>query len=195
MGGIIHREEFHAIKCGKDNLILGLPWLNCINPQINWVNKQVDIHEATNQTEEYNMTTSQGRFTIRKATEEPPTHPELLPPKLEKEPPTFLDENFVNYVRGAQYIYTKGTNQFEMKNGKLTPITIAKTSIANKLAQKIEEVQIALPEEYAEYAEVFSEEASQRMPPSRPYDHPIFLNETFVPKIGKEMNKKPLMTS
>lgn len=36
-----------------------------------------------------------------------------------------------------------------------------------------------------EFAEVFSEEASQRMPPSRPYDHPILFDESFVPKIGK----------
>ena len=27
MGGIIHKEEFHAIKCGKDNIILGLLYL------------------------------------------------------------------------------------------------------------------------------------------------------------------------
>ena len=78
MGGIVHKEEFHAIKCGKDNIIPGLPWLNCVNPTINWVNKHVDIHEATDQTEEYNMATSDGKFTIRKATEEAPTHPELL---------------------------------------------------------------------------------------------------------------------
>ena len=72
-----------------------------------------------------------------------------------------------------------------MVNVKLRPLTIAKTSIANKLAQKVEETQVTLPEEYAEFAEVFSEEASQKMPPSRPYNHPILLNETFVPKIGK----------
>ena len=72
-----------------------------------------------------------------------------------------------------------------MVNGKLKPLTIAKTSIASKLAQKVEETPITLPEEYAKFAEVFSEEASQKMPPSRPYDHPILLDETFVPKIGK----------
>ena len=33
--------------------------------------------------------------------------------------------------------------------------------------------------------EVFSEEASQKMPPSWPYNHPILLDESFVPKIGK----------
>ena len=72
-----------------------------------------------------------------------------------------------------------------MIDGKLRPLTVAKTSIASKLAQKVKETPITLPEEYAEFAEVFSEEASQRMPPSGPYDHPILLDETFVPKIGK----------
>ena len=131
------------------------------------------------------MATSNKTFTIRKATQEPPTHLKLLPCKHEKGEPIYPDENFVNYVRGAQYVYTKGTNRFQMVNGKLRPLTIAKTSIANKLAQKVEETQVTLPEEYAEFAEVFSEEASQKMPPSRPYNHPIHLNKTFVPKIGK----------
>ena len=185
MGGIIHREEFYAIKCGKDNIILGLPWLNRVNPTINWINKHVDIHEATDQTEEYNLATSSKPFTIRKTAQEPPTHPELLPWEDEKEEPIYLDENFVNYVRRAQYIYTKGTNRFQMINGKLKPLTVAKTSIANKLAQKVKETQVTLPDEYAKFAEVFSEKASQKMPPSRPYDHPILLDKTFVPKIGK----------
>ena len=185
MGGIIHKEEFYTIKCGKDNIILGLPWLNHVNPTINWVSKHVDIHKATDQTEEYNLATSNKPFTIRKAAQEPPTHPELLPWEHKKEDPIYLDENFVNYVRGVQYIYTKGTNRFQMINGKLRPLIIAKTSIASKLAQKAKEIQVTLPEEYAKYAKVFSEEASQRMPPSRPYDHPILLDETIVPKIGK----------
>ena len=172
MGGIIHKEEFYAIKCGKDNIILGLPWLNRVNPTINWINKYVDIHEATDQTEEYNLATSRKPFTIRKAAQEPPTHPELLPWEHKKEEPIYPDENFINYVRGAQYIYTKGTNRFQMINGKLRSLTVAKTSIASKLAQKVKETQVTLPEEYTKFAEVFSEEASQRMPPSRPCDHP-----------------------
>ena len=72
-----------------------------------------------------------------------------------------------------------------MINGKLRPLTIAKTSIASKLAQKVKETLVTLPKEYTKYAEVFSEEVTQKMPPKRPYDHPILLDETFVPKIGK----------
>ena len=133
MGGIIHKV-FYTIKCGKDNLILGLPWLNQINPSINWGNKHVDIHEATDQSEEYNLTMSQGRFMIRKATTETPMHPELLPPNLEKEPPIFLDENFIDYIRGAKHVYVNWVNQFEKINGKLVPLAITKTSIASELA-------------------------------------------------------------
>ena len=42
-----------------------------------------------------------------------------------------------------------------------------------------------LPAEYAEYAQVFSKEATDHVPPSRPYNHAINLDESFVPKIGK----------
>ena len=42
-----------------------------------------------------------------------------------------------------------------------------------------------LPVEYAEYAQVFSKEATDHVPPSRPYDHAIHLDEFFIPKIGK----------
>ena len=42
-----------------------------------------------------------------------------------------------------------------------------------------------LPAEYAEYAQVFSKEATGHIPPSRPYNHAINLDESFIPKIGK----------
>ena len=39
--------------------------------------------------------------------------------------------------------------------------------------------------EYAEYAQVFSKEATDHVPSSRPYNHAINLDESFIPKIGK----------
>jgi hypothetical protein len=42
-----------------------------------------------------------------------------------------------------------------------------------------------LSPEYTTFSSVFSKEASSRLPPSRPYDHTINLDDTFVPKIGK----------
>ena len=34
--GIIHRVLFHIINCGNENVILGTPWLEKVNPVINW---------------------------------------------------------------------------------------------------------------------------------------------------------------
>ena len=54
IGTIVHQETFYAMKCRRDNLILGLPWLNKINPKINWGTKHIKIDNKTDQTEEYN---------------------------------------------------------------------------------------------------------------------------------------------
>ena len=42
-----------------------------------------------------------------------------------------------------------------------------------------------LPAEYSSFASVFSKEATDHVPPSRPYDHEINLDDAFTPKIGK----------
>ena len=39
--------------------------------------------------------------------------------------------------------------------------------------------------EYAEYAQVFSKEATDHVPPSQSYNHAINLDDSFIPKIGK----------
>ena len=123
MEGIIHKEEFYAIKYGKDNIILGLPWLNQVNPTINWVNKHVDIHKATDQTEEYNLATSSKTFTIRKAAQEPPTHPELLPWEHEKEEPIYLVPK-IGKVYALSPDEQRATDDFieeNLKTGKIRP--------------------------------------------------------------------------
>ena len=45
--------------------------------------------------------------------------------------------------------------------------------------------KVLLPSEYADFAQVFSKEATDHVPLSRPYDHEINLDNSFTPKIGK----------
>ena len=184
IGTVVHNETFYAMKCGRDNLILGLPWLNKINPKIDWEKKSIEINDATDQTKAYNRARFANQPAIRTLAEEP-TYPDLLPTDYEKEPPFYPNENFHNYVRGVENVYMKGTGRYMKRNGKLVPLVVAKTSILGKLAQKAEQVEVTLPEEYLEFAEVFSEEAFQKMPPRRAYNHPIELDETFKPRVGK----------
>ena len=185
IGTIVHNETFCAVKCRRDNLILGLPWLNKINPTINWETKHISINDKTDQTEAYNRARYANQPAVQ-TLEEEPTHPKLLPTDFEKEPPFYPNENFHNYVRGVENMYMKGSNRYFKRNGKLVPIAmVAKTSILGKLVQNAKTIEVTLPKEYLDYAKVFSEEAFQKMPPRRAYDHLIELDETFKPRVGK----------
>ena len=64
---------------------------------------------------------------------------------------------------------------------------IAKLTAATELAAAAEkyEPKPMLPPEYSLFALVFSKEATDHVPPSRPYDHEINLDDAFTPKIGK----------
>ena len=72
----------------------------------------------------------------------------------------------------------------------MTPLaatTLYKLTMSTDLAMQAEltKPKKTLPAEYAEYAQVFSKEATDHVPPSRPYDHAINLDDSFVPKIRK----------
>ena len=50
--GIAHDITFYVMGCGKENLILGLPWLKNVNPTINWMTKTLFIMESTDQSKD-----------------------------------------------------------------------------------------------------------------------------------------------
>ena len=52
--GIIHRVLFHIIDCGNKNIILGDPWLQKINPLIDWEKRTLEILDHTDRTYELN---------------------------------------------------------------------------------------------------------------------------------------------
>ena len=64
---------------------------------------------------------------------------------------------------------------------------ITRFTTATELAIITEKVKlkVSLQSEYADYAQVFSKEATDHIPPSQPYNHKINLNNSFVLKIGK----------
>ena len=65
---------------------------------------------------------------------------------------------------------------------KITKITTA-TELA--AAAKKAKPKQTLPSKVTDFTLVFSKEGTDHVPPSRPYDHEINLNDSFTPKIGK----------
>ena len=177
--GIIHRVLFHIINCGNENVILGTPWLEKVNPQINWTKQTVNIPDHTDRTLDYNRTNKivQGNTTTT------PTHANLLSKEYVREKPIYPNENFINYLQGGSI--APPTNKFKKLNGKFTAVSVNKTTIATELAREAGMTEVKLPERYEEFSSVFSEEEAHCFPPSRPYDHAITLDNSFVPKVGK----------
>ena len=64
---------------------------------------------------------------------------------------------------------------------------MAKLTTAIELAAAAEKAKppVTLSQEFSEYAEVFSKEATDHVPPSCLYNHEINLDESFSPKIRK----------
>ena len=64
----------------------------------------------------------------------------------------------------------------------------AKTNLAMDLAieeakkRKEKTLEEIIPEELADYKDVFDKKAANRFPESKPYDHAIELKEDFIPK-------------
>ena len=73
--GIIHQVLFHIINCGNEKVILGTPWLEKVNPEINWTEQMVNIPDHMDSTPDYNQKNEieQGNATTA------PTHANLLP--------------------------------------------------------------------------------------------------------------------
>ena len=111
------------------------------------------------------------------------THANLLPKEYVREKPIYPDENFINYLQGESI--APPINKFKKLSGKFTAVSVNKTIIATELAREAGMTEVKLPEIYEEFSSVFSEEETHCFPPSRPYDHAINLDNSFVPKVGK----------
>ena len=51
---IINKVTFHVINCGKEQLILGMPWLGRANPRINWADRSIVLQKGSDETQNLN---------------------------------------------------------------------------------------------------------------------------------------------
>ena len=63
----------------------------------------------------------------------------------------------------------------------MSPLCLKESTFASTRVER----NTTLPLEYSSFTSVFSKEATDHVPPSRPYDHEINLDDFFSLKIGK----------
>ena len=192
LGDVTQKIRFYVINGGKENAILGHPWLETVNPIINWKKGTIAIPPTKDQS----LALSFAHLAER-AKNIHPTTSTINPQKettLNQEEQTGLcwylsaesPEHFTKRAVDSFII-----NRIQRRGSHfITPLaaaTLNKLTMSTDLAMQAEAAKPkkTLPAEYAEYAQVFSKEATDHVPLSQPYDHAINLDESFIPKIGK----------
>ena len=74
---------------------------------------------------------------------------------------------------------------WEKKTVILDDEHIHKTTLSMELAIAACKDEVTLPSQYSTYADVFSEQTFDALPPWRDFDHVINLKESFTPKVAK----------
>jgi hypothetical protein len=184
------------MDCGNENVILGLPWLRNANPTINWDRQTLTIPESVDQSADlYHLHIAdleQHNTHFPKVTPrnppmtKPPRHVEVHPihnKKLYRFLGFETESQFLNQANRVLCRVMRCGSCFIPKEFPLVTHLTTATNLAIETEKS--KPKATLPSEYTAFSFVFSEEASSCLPPSRPYDHTINLDDTFVPKIEK----------
>ena len=192
IGGITCRTTLYVMNLGNENVILGLSWLKDVNPSINWTEKTIAIKESLDQSQElfcsFSVDTKRHESHFVRPSVKPPLYVNMN---------TITDQYLFVYndwETESEYITRAKQNrtiyQIIRCGSRFIPAgspIIAKLTTATELAAAAEKSKpkVTLPPKYSSFASVFSKEATDHVPPSRPYDHEINLDDAFTPKIGK----------
>ena len=180
------------MNLGNKNIILGLPWLKDVNPSIDWTQKTLSIRESLDQSQglfcSFSIDTKQHESHFARPSIKPPRHVDvnaINDQHLFAYNDWETENKYICHARQNRAIYWINRCGSHFIPAGL-PI-IAKLTTATELATAAEKSKpkATLPPEYSSFASVFSKEATDHVPPSRPYDHKIYLDDSFTPKIGK----------
>ena len=217
-----HQEEIRAAvaNTGEDELILGVDWLRCHNPEIDWKEGRIKFSRCPTACSRPQPLQSRKAQIPLKATrlstteDEDEELEELTPVTLELSGSRLIEarrvggQRMTNGHHIARMSLQEEIRQFWAESPAALPerdveayLVPSDDAVAYKIAasythsQAIAEeravpegaksLEELIPKEFLEYAHVFSKAASERMPTSKPYDHPIDLEEGKVPPYSK----------
>jgi hypothetical protein len=184
---------------GRERIILGFPWLNDHNPDINWKTGEFSWRE----TKRWRFLNLPRRkpHTLRpleraKTLAQQALMEQTIPkPSIEEIPDEEahlnstqqpLDDDELSILIST---ITGDMDDAVWINSKSTTATRIQAEI--NLQKEVLPLEEQVPKEFHEFLDVFSEEKAARFPESRSWDHKIEMKDTFVPKSFKTYNLTP----
>ena len=149
------RQRFYVTNIGKDDFILGYPWFQGFNPDVDWANNQLKGPQVKVETIRHNIM-EQAKKWIKETCEQA----EIL--WIATETPQ------------------SGVTPVGIQEG---PVEVKRTNTAIEMAYRYTEEhgkqEVTLPEEFKRHTAIFSDEEAKSFPPGRGEgDHKIELLET-----------------
>ena len=160
----VERTEINVIGEQKWGVILGMPWLECYNPEIDWKTGEVKMTRCLEECGRQ-WRPVQGKSGWEKQTEEEAK--EEMEKKKEKK------EKKKKQKKWRTVEVRKITEEWEIWDEE-------------EEAAKLEvEARKLVPEKFHQWIKVFGKKQSERMPTRKLWDHAIEVKEGFVPRKGK----------
>ena len=145
------------LQLSKPQVIFGIPWLKKWNPRINWNHLSMTL---------------------------PPSPYHHIPYHA-----CYLDLNSDHEISWLFSLRSSAEDDLSLHEYHLlaegSEKQINKVTILTQLAQADKPKDIPILDVCADFADVFSEKTYNILPPHQPFDHPIELKDSFVPKIDK----------
>jgi hypothetical protein len=160
------KMRFLVTDLGNEDLILGYPWLATFEPQFNWQNSVVDTMHLPIVVRSLDW--RKGRFRPVVARMVAGRHVASALPRLSR-----IDKLAILQELERECTHARGIS----------------TDLAAEAGQHTKPV--AVPAEYQQHAQVFSEEELRRFPPARSWDHAI----NFKPGSPESLNCKVYATT
>ena len=155
--------EFLVTELGKESIILGMPWLRKTNPQIDWETGQ--LHFGSSDCESAADPETEAPFA--KVTSNHESRRKALKAGI-------LEHSSDGLWIAANFMYSQ---------------RIAERELNKKPKKSFEEM---VPEQYQDYAKVFAEVDSQRLPDHKPLDHSIDLKPDAPETIRSKVYPMPV---
>jgi len=162
--GHVERMEINVIGGQKWGVILGMPWLECHNSEIDWKTGEVKMTRCLEECGKQ-WRPVQGKSGWEKQKEEEA--------REEKEERREKKEKKKNQKKGKMVEVRKVAEEWEIWDKE------------EEAAKSEAEAKKLVLEKFHEWIKVFGKKQSERMPTRKLWDHAIDVKEGFVPRKGK----------
>lgn len=179
--------EFYLTRLDSTcSMVLGHNWLFHFNPSIDWKLSSVTLRSIiTNVSGTTTSSTAAAASALPPAPQSPNITPSApsAPPDTTSAPPSISLVNAAAFVRASKL---EGSQVFQ--------ISLSDPSVTGKASSVTSDPPIdmsSVPQEYHDYADVFSKKKADTLAPHRPYDLKIELEDDGKPPFGPIYSVSP----